>query len=878
MHLDEYQLTPHALDNSISQFFSPMIRHPRSKRSRTSLLAAGIFLNTTGATIANPADLSISKFADSDLTPSPACLCAAANGDVFVGVDLLGSLGKGAGKGRIIKLTDTNNDGKADKHTIFAEIDNPRGLIFVGDKLYVLHTVIPKSTGVMTGMYLSVLTDVDGDGKADGEPKRLIKNISSLRANQKRGADHTTNGIRLGIDGWIYIAIGDFGFVDAEGSDGKKLTMLGGGILRVRPDGSEMEVYTHGLRNIYDLAIDPFMNIFTRGNTNDGGGWNVRFIHQIQSGEYGYPVLFKQFTHEIIPALQDLGGGSGTGALYMQEPSWPDQYNNVPMMADWGRNHLYIHRLTADGPSFTQKPEKLIQISQISDVDVDGSGRMYLSAWAGAGYKGNPNKGYIERVVPKHWKYTPFPELQKLSSEALIKGLMSASSTTRLNVSQDILQRGKAEDAQAILAIANNTSASADARAAAIFTYAQLLGAKATEGLKPLSSDKVVGEIALRAMADRLSIAKNLNPGPFLAGLKSSDPRVQVASAIALGRIGKIDTAQALLAVAKPPGSNNTAGSKEGPHATPNSPVILPHVAVHALVRLHAVDACLKSLDGPSQDGALWALHLMHDAKVVDGLIAKLNSTTDSELQIKILTALARLYTKEREFDGSWWWSTKPDTRGPYYVPVKWAESSKIEKVYRAAHDMAPTAGKNLLADIATKHRMNLKGIGKVEVVDKAAEAKKGEVGRTSIEDIMLSLEKLKMNKRRGKKVLAGLACIACHNVKAGDPIKGPNLMNLGSHLTKEQIAEAIIKPEATISESWVKVTMKDGREHLGTLVSKTAESVVVHNIAGIATKLKAADVREIKKQDSTLMGPHLTDQLSLQQFADLIGYLHSLK
>ena len=29
-----------------------------------------------------------------------------------------------------------------------------------------------------------------------------------------------------------------------------------------------MEVYSHGMRNIYDVAIDPYMNIFTRGNTN----------------------------------------------------------------------------------------------------------------------------------------------------------------------------------------------------------------------------------------------------------------------------------------------------------------------------------------------------------------------------------------------------------------------------------------------------------------------------------------------------------------------------------------------------------------------------------------------------------------------------------
>ena len=170
-----------------------------------------------------------------------------------------------------------------------------------------------------------------------------MSNPNYLRS---RGTDHATNGIRMGIDGWIYIAVGDFGFHNAIGADGTKLTMLGGGIVRVRPDGSEMEVYIHGTRNIYDVAIDPYMNVFTRGNTNDGGGWNIRFNHDIQSGEYGYPMLFKHFTEEIIPALIDAGGGSGTGALFMDEPTWPDKYNHVPMMADWGRSELYIHRLT----------------------------------------------------------------------------------------------------------------------------------------------------------------------------------------------------------------------------------------------------------------------------------------------------------------------------------------------------------------------------------------------------------------------------------------------------------------------------------------------------------------------------------------------------
>lgn len=845
----------------------------------------GLFTVATGVAAAKaPMELSSTRFSGNDLTPCPACLCAAPNGDVFVGVDLLGSLGKGPGKGRIIRLRDTDHDGVADQHTVFAEIDNPRGLISVGDQLYVLHTEIPRDKGVMTGMYLSLLTDTDQDGKADGPPRHLIKNVSTLLHNQQRGADHTTNGIRMGIDGWIYIAVGDFGFVDAEGTDGTRLTMLGGGILRVRPDGTEMEVYTHGLRNIYDVAIDPFMNIFTRGNTNDGGGWNVRFIHQIQSGEYGYPVLFKNFTDEIIPALVDVGGGSGTGSLFFQEPGWPEQYNNVPLMGDWGRNQLFIHRLTPDGPSFTQQQENYISVSQFTDVDVDGSGRMYLSAWEGAGYSGNPGKGYIERVVPKDWKYLPFPKLRELSDEALVKGLTSKSATARLHVQQELLHRkdSSGRNQAAVLAVAKDRSQSKESRVAALFTYAQLLGGQASGGLNELTRDKDMREFALRALADRIPIAVQTPVEPFLAGLKDADPRVQVAAAVGLGRIGKVETAPALLAVAIPPApmkASTQKGHQGGPHATPHSDVVLPHVAVRSLIKLNATDACLAAIDGPSQDGALWALRWMHNPRAVDGLIAKLSSTQSPALKKKIFTALARLYQQEADYDGSWWWSTRPDTRGPFYVLARWSESDKIEKVFRSEFENANAPGKEFLASVANKHRMNIEGIGTIQDSNTAgANKNKGQIEKTSIEDVMLSLEKIKGNPKAGKKVLKGLACAACHNINPGDPVKGPDFNHMGSRLSKEQIAEAILKPDATISDSWVTVTLNDGTTHQGTLVSKDSTKVVVNNIAGISTTLKTPDVKSITKQTSTLMGPGLANELSLKQFADLVTYLHSLK
>ena len=222
---------------------SELVKHPLSD----SLLQSLKWPNT----------LTMNVFTGPDLTPSPACMAVAATGEVFVGVDMMGSLGKEINKGFIKRFVDCNHDGIMDSYTEFAAVDNPRGILAVGEQVFVLHTTFSAATKKADNMDLVVFEDIDDDGVADGPAKVLIKNISNSKYLQERGTDHATNGIQMGIDGWIYIAVGDFGFHNATAADGTTLTQLGGGILRIRPDGTEMEVYTHGLRNIYDVAIDP---------------------------------------------------------------------------------------------------------------------------------------------------------------------------------------------------------------------------------------------------------------------------------------------------------------------------------------------------------------------------------------------------------------------------------------------------------------------------------------------------------------------------------------------------------------------------------------------------------------------------------------------
>ncbi len=838
-------------------------------------------------TARGPDGLTITRFAGPDLTPSPACIATAPTGEVYVGVDMIGSLGKTPGKGKIIRLVDSNNDGKIDKHTEFAEVDDPRGILVMGDQVFVMHTVFSKETGKATGMNLEVFTDKDHDGIADGPPKPLIEHISNAHMLAERGTDHATNGIRMGIDGWIYIAVGDFGFHDAVDRSGKKLTMLGGGIVRVRPDGTEMEIYTHGTRNIYDVAIDPYMNVFTRDNTNDGGGWNIRFSHHIQSGEYGYPVLFQHFTDEILPALVDLGGGSGTGSLFMDEPTWPEKYNHVPMTADWGRSELYINRLKPDGASFQQKEEEFIQLPQITDLDVDGSGRLYLSAWDGAGYSGDAAKGYVARAVPNNWTYKAFPDLKAASASDLANLLKSASAVARLNASQELLNRPEA--GKLSLEIANDASLPLYSRVAGLYTYAQATRENGIPALALLTKDKDLREFALRALADRKAGIQNVPIEPFLSGLKDPSERVEVAAIVGLNRLGRIAAAQALLATPVPATFVAPAKNEEGPHAKPNSPIILPHLAVRALVGMNAVDACVNAIGTPNSTLALWALRYMYDAKAVDGLIKAYARVKDDKTKKQILVTLSRLYKKEADYDASWWWGTRPDSHGPIYKGVTWDGSPRIEQFLKAQWTKSSPAGKQFFANLNARHQMGItafggeeKGTAQKEVKIDLAKItnKKGQIGKTSIEDVMIMIAKIKGDPLKGKALFARQGCIACHSLTRGEKLKGPFMGQIGSIMTRQQIAESILKPSASISQGFatVVISAKGNKNYMGFITEESAQKIVMRDITGNVFTIKAADVISRKELKTSMMPVGLANALSYEEFASLITFLSQQK
>jgi len=371
----------------------------------------------------------VTLFANSAAANYPVFVAAEPDGTLYVSSDGNGSLGRNPKRGRVIRLRDLDGDGRADETKVFCEVDAPRGLVWDHDRLYLVHPP-----------HLSEFIDADHDGVAEKQ-NILVKDIAF--GYKDRPADHTTNGLSLGIDGWLYIAGGDFGFMKATGTDGKTLQHRGGGVIRVRPDGTGLEIYSTGTRNILEVAISPLMDIFARDNTNDGGGWNVRFHHFTGLDDHGYPRLFKNFNDECVQPLADYGGGSGCGAVYIDEPGF-GAWNNAPFTCDWGSAALWHHQVKPKGATFeeTRKPEPFIKMTRPTDADVDGLSRVYCASWKGATFDwAGPDVGYIVQVKPKGFKAEPLPDFAKLDADPLMKELRSPSYRRRNEAIREIMRR-----------------------------------------------------------------------------------------------------------------------------------------------------------------------------------------------------------------------------------------------------------------------------------------------------------------------------------------------------------------------------------------------------------------------------------------------------
>jgi putative membrane-bound dehydrogenase-like protein len=292
----------------------------------------------------------------------------------------------------IIKVyEDSNADGSWDKETIFAE-----GLI---EGLNIAFSPEGNLYAV-TSKEVWKFYDEDGDGVSE----RSEKVIAFTKPKQVY-AHAALLSITFDTNGWMYIGRGNTGAAHwiLQGSDGKEVEGYGdgGNIVRAKTDGSDLEIFSTGYWNPFDLKFDNYGRLLVADNDPDSRGPN-RLVHAVKGSDFGYKSLFGgSGIHPYLAWNGELPGTLPYAVALGEAPSGllnanlarlPADYDDQMLCTIWEESSIVRISMEPKGLSIAGTTEVILQGgSDFRPVAfaTDSKGNIYFTDW-------------VERVYPNH--------------------------------------------------------------------------------------------------------------------------------------------------------------------------------------------------------------------------------------------------------------------------------------------------------------------------------------------------------------------------------------------------------------------------------------------------------------------------------------------
>ena len=269
---------------------------------------------------------------------------------------------------RIVRLEDTDGDGRYDRSVVFADkMMLPEGAMWFDGSLYV---AAPPS--------IWKLTDNNGDGVADTREEWF-------KGETLTGCANDLHGPYLGPDGWIYWTKGAFAQQTHARGVKPALVSRAAHIFRRRPGQTEDDVVmTGGMDNPVDVAFTPSGERILTATfvEHPQAGRRDGLVHAIYGGVYGKPhaVLDGHVrTGDLMPVMCQLGPAVPAGLTRYASSVFGREYRDTFFAAMFNLRKVTRHVLEPRGATFTTRDTDFV-VSEDRDFhptdvieDADGS-------------------------------------------------------------------------------------------------------------------------------------------------------------------------------------------------------------------------------------------------------------------------------------------------------------------------------------------------------------------------------------------------------------------------------------------------------------------------------------------------------------------------
>jgi putative heme-binding domain-containing protein len=132
----------------------------------------------------------------------------------------------------------------------------------------------------------------------------------------------------------------------------------------------------------------------------------------------------------------------------------------------------------------------------------------------------------------------------------------------------------------------------------------------------------------------------------------------------------------------------------------------------------------------------------------------------------------------------------------------------------------------------------------------------------------------------RGKAVVEGKGqCLTCHRVDGAGSQLGPDLNSVGPLRRTGDLRRSLLDPDAEIFDDnrFARVVTRDGETITGRLLNQDSFSIQLFDAKERLLSFAKSDLRDYAMLKSSPM-PSYRDKLNLEELADVVSYLRSLK